>query len=88
MGRILNPQIELSPLSGENALADVSLSESTLEEALLATQDFWEQYFRFQDLAEVTAEQNSRVNVDITNQFTGESFHFKNIVLKASSASD
>jgi hypothetical protein len=79
MGHILNPLTESSPLLVEE------FAEPTPAPSLLPrTQDFWDQYFRFQELAEIIAERDARVNVDVVNNATGESFHFENVVLKTS----
>lgn len=75
MGHILDPHAENSPLYQEPL--ELDSTPSPLEPA-----DFWDQYFRFQDIAKVVSNQSGRVAVDITNNNTGESFHFDGLALK------
>lgn len=85
MGRILNPQLESSPLTALSAEVSTTSSAGNSFHAVEGgTPDFWDQYFRFQDLADKVAEHDAHVSVDIVNRATGESFHFDNIVLKSS----
>lgn len=82
MGHILDPQAENSPLYQEPEFLELETASP------LASSDFWDQYFRFQDIAKTVTHQSGRVAVDITNNSTGESFHFDGLALKETRSTD
>jgi len=79
MARILNDLIDTSPLFNEGI--DFVDPQGT---KFMASDSFWDQYFRFQKLASAIAERDGRVSVQVVNNSTGESFNFDNVVLKSS----